>query len=154
LVNSVYDGSDAPGKQEYDDMIADKQSRASTFRLSEPKGGKPSISGLLEHSVCDSDKAAEASVRDGGDALEVVLISERERADGIKLNELEAMERSVRLPFFFKSDAIKELEKNYKDDYGNLYLVLGEAGITELCGYKLIYTREKGLEYEKIQPSR
>ncbi|NLO40232.1 MAG: CRISPR-associated helicase Cas3' [Ruminiclostridium sp.] len=153
LVNSVYDGSDAPGKQDYDDMIADKQSRARAFRLSEPNRGKPSIAGLLEHSVSDSDKAAEASVRDCDDSLEMVIISEQERANGISLSEFEAMERSVRLPFFFKSDAIKELEKNYKDDFGNLYLVLGEADKAKLCGYELVYTREKGLEYEKIQSS-
>ena len=83
----------------------------------------------------------------------MVIISEQERANGISLSEFEAMERSVRLPFFFKSDAIKELEKNYKDDFGNLYLVLGEADKAKLCGYELVYTREKGLEYEKIQSS-
>ena len=153
LVNSTYDGSDGLGKPEYDMMIADKQSRADAFRLSEPNRGYPTIVGLLQHSVSDSDKAAEASVRDGEDAIEVVLISESERGTGIKLNEFEAMSRSVRLPFFFKSDAIAELEKNYRDDFKNLYLVLGEDGTTELCGYKLLYTREKGLEYERIQSS-
>lgn len=148
LVNSAYDDSDGPGKPEYEMMIAGKQSRASAFRLSEPNGGYPSIVGLLQHAVSDSDKAAEASVRDGEDAIEVVLINESERDHGIKLSEFEAMERCVKLPFFFKFSAIAELEKNYKDDFGNLYLVLGEDGTAELCGYKLKYTVEKGLEYE------
>lgn len=148
LVNSVYDGSDGMGKSEYDKIIAEKQSRADAFRLSEPNSGYPSIVGLLHHAVSDSDKAAEASVRDSEDVIDVVLISEGERDNGIKLSEFEAMERSVKLPYFFKSNTIAELEKNYKDDFGNLYLILKEDGTVELCGCRLKYTIEKGLEYE------
>ena len=71
LVNAAYDGSDALGKGEYDLKIACKQSRADVFRILEPNRGRPSIVGLLEHAVSDSNKVAEASVRDGEDAVEV-----------------------------------------------------------------------------------
>jgi CRISPR-associated endonuclease/helicase Cas3 len=150
LVNAAYDGTDAPGKSDYDDKIKAMQSRAEAFRLAAPNSGRPTIAGLLERSVSDTDKDAEASVRDGNDSIEVVVISEKERSALIRLTDVEAMERSVRLPFFFLKQAITELEANYKDDYGNLYLVLDENGTAELCGCRLTYSKEKGLEYERI----
>ena len=153
LVESTYDGSLGPGKQEYENMKADKQNRAETFRLSEPDIGTPSIVGLLQHSINDSDKDAEASVRDGADFIEVILITDKERDQCIELSEYEMIDRSVKLPFFFKENAIKQLEKNYKDNFKNLYMIVGEDGTTELCGYKILYSKEKGLEYERIQSS-
>jgi len=153
LVNAAYDGSDVKGIAEYKFKIEDKKRRAEVFQLEEPDGGHPSITGLLRQAVNDSAKDAEMSVRDGEDALEVIIIDEAERNQGIQLTEIEMLERSVKLPFFFKADAINELEKNYRDNYKNLYLVLDKDGRAELCGYSLKYSEEKGLEYEKIQSS-
>jgi CRISPR-associated endonuclease/helicase Cas3 len=159
LVNAAYDGARAEGYDKHMEKVMDKESRAKHFRLAAPDRGKPSIAGILAMAASDSESAAAASVRDGQESIEVVIISEREWIDkGGRLTEDEVMERSARLPPFFSfgsydkgvAAAVLELEKNHGDDSGNLYLAFDEDGVAELGGYRLRYSEETGLSYERV----
>ncbi|MDR0839989.1 MAG: CRISPR-associated helicase Cas3' [Christensenellaceae bacterium] len=152
LVNATYDSAEAEGKEQYEKEIAGKESRAEAFRLAAPNAGRPSILGLLDCAVQDDDPHGQAAVRDGQDALDVVLLYERER--GKVLNEYERMARTVKLPFFFSCNGvidrtIAELEKNCPEDRrGDLFLLLNDEGQAKLCDKILQYSKERGLSYE------
>ena len=155
MVNMTYDGSDGEGKNNYDNDLKKKHSRAETFRLASPIQGRPSIINLLNMSIGDGDKRGYAAVRDGTDALEVVLVYISELQQVYDFDYFNLAERSIKLPMIFSQPflidkTIRELEKNFSNQKGDLFLLLDENGEAELCGFKLKYTSEMGLEYEKI----
>lgn len=155
IVNRTYNGSDGEGKDDYDKELKEKQSRAEAFRLASPIQGRPSIVNLLNMPVGDGDERGYAAVRDGTDALEVVLIYESELGQVYDFDYYNLLERSIKLPMIFSQPflidrIIEELEKNFRNQRGDLFLLLDKNGETELCGYRLKYKKERGLEYEKI----
>lgn len=155
IVNRTYDGSDGEGKDDYDKELKNKQSRAETFRLLSPLKGRPSIVNLLDKPIGDGDEHGNAAVRDGTDALEVVLIYNSELGQAFDFDYYNLIERNIKLPMIFSQPflidrTINELEKNFRNQHGDLFLVLDKNGESELCGYRLTYTKEMGLEYEKI----
>jgi CRISPR-associated endonuclease/helicase Cas3 len=155
LVNMTYDGSDGEGKEDYDRELKKKQNRAETFRLVGPLKGRPLIVNLLDKPIGDGDKHGNAAVRDGNDALEVVMIYDSELGQAFDFNYYNLIKRNIKLPMIFSQPflidrTIEELEKNFRNQQGDLFLVLDKNGETELCGYRLTYTKERGLEYEKI----
>jgi len=155
IVNRTYDGSDGEGKDDYDKELKKKQSRACDFRIVSPIEGSPSIINLLNKPWGDGDARGQAAVRDGSDALEVVLIYDPELGQAYDFDYYKLIERNIKLPMRFSQPflidrTIKELEKNPGNQRGDLFLVLDKKGETELCGYRLTYSKERGLEYEEI----
>ncbi|NLD52368.1 MAG: CRISPR-associated helicase Cas3' [Clostridiales bacterium] len=67
--------------EEYHRMVADKESRASTFRVDAPSASpRVGMVGWLDASVSASEKQGEATVRDADASIEVLVI--RQRQDG------------------------------------------------------------------------
>ena len=152
LVQKVYTDDDdifetivgyQKAKKDYLDQQAEKRSKASGFLLSKPmkreSRRESCLDQWLKNSTQADDKVAEASVRDGGPSLEVLLLQKREgkiaflpwqdeneRLDG---NEVPSQEigmkiakQRLRLPRSLcqtnrLSDVIKELEMVFKTNF-------------------------------------
>jgi CRISPR-associated endonuclease/helicase Cas3 len=82
LVGAAYgDGAEVPdgeraaykfAKEEHEGRIATKESRAGAFQLREPTKGRNDLTGALDGD--SSDKTGEATVRDGENSIEVILL--------------------------------------------------------------------------------
>lgn len=189
LVSDVYEcesfdtDDEEDAYREYSTVVNNKESRASGFLLgkyTESKYGA-TLDGWLDQGVHDA--AAEASVRDGGDSVEVlVMVSPGDgyaeflpwisKGERILLTECpppdiakKIAQQCIRLPRALCSkynidDTIRELEnmdndlKAWQESYwlrGELILFLDRSLTAELNGYKLSYSREKGMSYEQIK---
>jgi len=129
--------------QSYQDSIVQKQERASAFQISKPVGGAKTLVGWLDTSVDVgiTGKLGEATVRDSGDSIEVLIIQQHSDGrfrllpwldqhggavipkDGIpQIDIARTMARcSVKLPAFFCapwriSHTIYELEQSNIDN--------------------------------------
>ncbi len=173
LVQKVYNFSDE--SNEYQRYISEQEiskSRAKAFILKEPK--YEDIHGLLERSVHDSN--AEASVRDGISAIEVIAMKKFSDNSirfldntpvSSELTDSECRriaEQRLRLPGIFCQDwnidkTIREIESGCIDYIGNwqnsrllagqLVLFFDENMETKIMNYNLKYSFENGLEYDK-----
>ncbi|MDR1319905.1 MAG: CRISPR-associated helicase Cas3' [Gracilibacteraceae bacterium] len=82
LVGAAYgDGAEVPdgeradyefARKEHEERIATKESRAGAFQLREPTKGRNDLTGALDSD--SSDKTGEATVRDGENSIEVILL--------------------------------------------------------------------------------
>lgn len=197
LVQAVYDENLELGPstwrqaldQAHADFLADredKQYRAKTFRLPpEATDANSSLLGWLDGALDDpaTDELALGTVRDGTDALEVLVI--RRGEDGVslwtipgddsvpqQLPDTEAptwaltqriLASSIRLPGELSTDqVITELEHAYPVPAwhtshrlrGKLVLTLDAGSITELGGFHLAYDSDRGLRHERIAGHR
>jgi CRISPR-associated endonuclease/helicase Cas3 len=185
LVQDVYDESDASeadakAREAWFKSIEEKKERAKAFRIGKPLESRyASIEGWLNTAVSSSsDKAAEATVRDTDETIEVIVVQEiggkffcggREIAAGRIPGDEDAMwiaRQTVRLPPALSSEwtinkTIESLEKScimklpewQKSPWleGELFLILNEDMSAELCGFKVWYGKEEGLCYERVQ---
>jgi hypothetical protein len=72
---AVPDGERAAYKsarEEHEGLIDDKMSRADSFQLCKPTGDRNDLTGALDYA--QSDKTGEATVRDGENSIEVILL--------------------------------------------------------------------------------
>jgi CRISPR-associated endonuclease/helicase Cas3 len=85
LVGVAYgDGAEVPDseravykseKGEHDGRVADKEFRAKAFQLREPNEGRNDLTGALDYAQSDkTGKTGEATVRDGENSIEVILL--------------------------------------------------------------------------------
>ncbi|MDR0936731.1 MAG: CRISPR-associated helicase Cas3' [Oscillospiraceae bacterium] len=160
LVNETYNGGAADGKDEYDRLILEKREKAKTYLLGSPfTTGKQSLSAMLNFEFSSrNEKLGLGAVRDTQDSVEVVLLYADEYLSQLDPTELQL--RTLRLPVAFGTpwiidkviDALEAgVTKPRSDELGNLFLVLDGNNEAELCGYKLKYSKEVGLEYEKCE---
>ena len=175
LVQKVYNASDDSREYlEYEKAIELAQSRSKAFILKNPKCRD--IHGFLDRTVESKDTEAEASVRDGISSIEVLLMQrcgdgQINFIDGTSLSpelteaECEHIaEQTLRLPSLFSQKyniektiyAIEDKCRPYIEKWqashwlkGKLVLFLDENMEAELTGYKLRYSYEKGLTYER-----
>lgn len=175
FVQKVYSAfDDSEDYRQYENDIKMAKNRASSFLLKKPKC--KDIHGFLDRSIDGNESIAEASVRDGISSIEVLLM--QKYADGTKYfidgtalspelekDECERIaEQRLRLPSKFSQKwnidkTIKELEEKcrayiseWQKSYwlkGKLVLFLDENMESELLGYRLKYSYEKGLVCEK-----
>ena len=131
---------------EYEFLTNEKKQKASAFVLSLPKESRRGndLHRWLDNSVCDNDTFFEHVCPN--------------MADCIKIGQ-----QKIRLPsrfckFFNYEHTIKKLEEMDKNLTGfqkshilkgELVLLLDENLTASLCGFKLKYSQENGLEYEK-----
>lgn len=190
LVQKVYNEEDdlhlegemyLDAEKKYRDDIKSRKERAKGYLLEEPY--KEDICGILDHQEESGEKLAEAAVRDGAGAIEVLLMKRDEdgnilfvggksqntslcawRTPGSTEGRKVAMQR-LRLPHLLSAEwrnrkrVIQELEERNRRELpewqlspwirGELVLLLDENNQTELNGYQLSYSFEKGLEYHK-----
>lgn len=195
LVEKVYDKQDRLGMDEniysknlneFINMQDEKKNKASAFLLNKPFD--KSIKGMLINPKNDKtnnkDKLAEASVRDGDSAIEVILMklgnddkihfvdspaqTLDDSAFSIDYIPTNAEARKIamqrlRLPHIFSASyninkVIDELEKENMERFalwqqspwlkGELILLLDSSQKTNLIGYQINYSYEKGLQYE------
>jgi CRISPR-associated endonuclease/helicase Cas3 len=181
MVNAVYsdeeDSTDfADLRQEWLQKIAEKQGKAHAFLLGELKDSRFDARNNLKHwldfSQSNSDAAGEASVRDGGRSLEIILI--REQPEGYytvggaflsgKGEPTEetcriAARESLRLPQSLSNGkTLEELERRTLSQFsrwlaspwlaGQLILALPPEG-AELSGFHIDYNTETGFTYER-----
>lgn len=177
LVQAVYDsktdseieGIDEP-KQKFDRQQKKAARKAGVFQVAEPNLTE-SIHGWLKRNKkdVDNDIQAAAAVRDIQESLEVILtkqVGDKDYLlDGRELEVVDAKiiaQQTIRLPHAvtFKIDqAIRELEKRTQKQYpewqnsvwlkGSLALQLDQNQETVLGQYRLRYTTELGLSYQK-----
>ncbi len=175
LVQKVYSAfDDSEDYSQYENDIKMAKNRAGSFLLKKPKC--KDIHGFLDRSIDGNESIAEASVRDGISSIEVLLM--QKYADGTKYfidgtalspklekDECERIaEQRLRLPSKFSQKwnidkTINELEEKcrayiseWQKSYwlkGKLVLFLDENMESELLGYRLKYSYEKGLVCEK-----
>lgn len=137
------------------------------------------LHGWLNNSVSDNENKALATVRDGMSSIEVIVMVRYpdgmlgllpRQSDGGKYSPETCPPESVceqiarqrlRLPAVFCYDAdmtIDELEKadkhlvGFQSSHwlkGELVLLLNEKLTADLCGYKISYSHDNGLEYKK-----
>lgn len=186
LVQRVYDENsmgmtnESELKKNYERVIQDKEQRGKNWLLKKP--GKGSLFGMLINDDPSSEKLADARVRDGISAIEIlVMVQQSENhivflpghSEGIQLNadyppsndegRLIARER-LRLPHVFCTEwmiqkTIEDLEeqnRRWLSEWqecpwikGELVLLLNEHLEGRLNGFKLRYSTERGLEYQK-----
>ncbi|MGN1084948.1 MAG: CRISPR-associated helicase Cas3' [Lachnospiraceae bacterium] len=155
-----------------------KKRHADAYRIPEPfEWDDATIAGWLDAGAGGTESEAEAAVRDGRWAIEVLLLILR--ADGKIVflpqqdegeeflenhvpseEECEKIARQrVRLPVWFGQEAEAQLksEEVRLEEWRQSqwlrkerFLLLDERCRKALCGYQLTYTREMGLECEKI----
>ena len=175
LVQKVYrafDDSEEYRKFENDTRRA--QSRAMSFLMKKPK--TKDIHGMLDRSIDGNDEMAEASVRDGISSIEVLVMQRKQDGeicfiDGTPLSselsgdECERIaEQRLRLPSRFCQrwnieKTVRELENQcraYISNWqrspllkGKNVLFLDENMETGLLEYRLKYSYENGLTYER-----
>jgi CRISPR-associated endonuclease/helicase Cas3 len=162
LVNRVYSEEAEEFSESYNafqDKIVEKQRKAKAFLLQEIKDSKynPDLKDFSYNSQTDS----EAGVRDGNSGLEVILIKASELT-GIPDNERAKYiaKKLMRLPIALSTPKIlSELERRsirysewLKSPWlcGMVFITLDENSETELEGYKVHYSKEEGLIYERI----
>lgn len=152
-----------------DQTEAKKKVRA--FQIKRPKL-KRSLRGWLDYSQPDqaqSEEAAQATVRDIKETIEVILLMEKDGQagliDGERLANVASQkiaQQTIRLPAAITpniNSAIKKLEKathnrftEWEDDVwlrGSLALVLDKNMQTEFNGWLVSYNSKTGLAYEK-----
>ena len=165
--------------EDYRSDIKSRKERAKGYLLAEPS--QKGIYGILDDSEDSGERAAEAAVRDGEGAIEVLLLKKGANGDirymdddgnwdssllASRVPDSEqgrkvAMQR-LRLPQVFssrwnKKETIEELEDRNLHQLpewqlspwirGELILLLNQDNRTELNGYEISYSFEKGLEY-------
>lgn len=171
----------------YVDEIKNKKNKASLFQISDPAPDDldifeyNSILELWSRNAPDLkwDTEAEATVRDGIDSIQVLLMKriddhaefvDSEEKEKIPLTNMinnSKLERKIatqliNLPYIFMiqvNDVINELsDRNQWENHlwqnsswlkGKLVLFLDESCETDLIGYHLSYDHEKGLMYSK-----
>jgi CRISPR-associated endonuclease/helicase Cas3 len=183
LVNAVYsDGEDSVGEREaWGKTIAEKKKNSHDFMLGDIDESRISarnnLKRWMDFTQSDSDAAGEASVRDGGMSIEIILI--KKQNDGYytasgefisRLNVVPSAEKykltareTLRLPQSLSyPKTIKELEILTISEFktwlkspwlaGQLILAMPPDGC-ELSGYKVNYNNEMGFVYERVQPN-
>ena len=173
LVQAVYNSfDDSDEYQNYKNKNDILVGKASAFLLNKPK--RKDIHGLLDRSV--NDNQAEASVRDGGESVEVLVMKLYSDGtigfiDGTMLSGeltddecLHIAEQRLRMPSRFSSKwnidkTIEEIEKKsrpyittWQKNYilrGQLVLFLDDNNETELANCKLKYDYKNGLTYKR-----
>lgn len=178
LVQAVYDPAtdkkvseieEARAQTEQAEKIAKRKARV--YQIAVPKAHKD-LYGWLDRDqqgIANDDAAAEAAVRDIKETLEVVMIKHTVVGDFLvdgrslaDVDESEIAQQVIRLPSRITPDiakAIDELEKRTDKYYhswqdsrwlkGMLALPLDERLSAELLGWRLSYSPQLGLQYEK-----
>lgn len=178
LVQAVYDPvtdkevseiEEASAQTEQAEKIAKRKARV--YQIAVPKEHE-NLYGWLDRDqqgIANDDAAAEAAVRDIKETLEVVMIKHTPVGDFLvdgrnltDVDESEIAQQVIRLPNRITPDiakAIDELEKrtdkyyhNWQDSRwlkGMLALPLDERLSAELLGWRLSYSPQLGLQYEK-----
>jgi CRISPR-associated endonuclease/helicase Cas3 len=181
LVNAVYsNGEDFINEREaWGKKIEEKKKNAHDFMLGKIDesriGTLNNLKRWMNFTQSDSDAAGEASVRDGGMSIEIILIKKQNdgyyTASGTFISSLNGVpsannckltaRESLRLPQSLSyPKTIKELEILTLSEFkiwltspwlaGQLILALPPGGC-ELSGYKINYNNETGFVYERIQ---
>ena len=177
LVGKVYSDADTPDEDwdEYCRKLNDKKAKAKKYCIN---AGSLKKRYALDYYINDdvgNSTDAEASVRDGGETMEVLIMCEHENSclrflpwsnNGEAVdttcapneNEVITLARErIRLPMWFSASynfdktikQLRALPERWQDEpllKGELLLVLNEALETELLGRKLRYSKEYGLE--------
>jgi CRISPR-associated endonuclease/helicase Cas3 len=181
LVNAVYsDGEDFFEEREvWRKKIEEKKNNADNFMLGEINESRNSarnnLKGWMNFTQSDSDAAGEASVRDGGMSIEIILLKKQNdgyyTASGIFISSLKSgvlspeicrliARETLRLPQSLSyQKTITELEKLTLSEFkswltspwltGQLILAIPPEGC-KLTGYKINYNNETGFVYELI----
>lgn len=176
LVGKVYaePNETSPEWEEHKRKTDDKETKAEKYCINSKKLRKSDITleDMLDDNVGNSERA-EASVRDGEDTIEVLLLTGGGngclrflpwRNGGAELDttvtpseseEIAAARERIKLPMYYTkrfNETIKELDvipERWRDSKllkGELLLILNEELECELLGRKLRYSREYGLE--------
>lgn len=84
-------------QERFEEGIADKRKKASDFQIAGPTEGADTLVGWLDTAVADdaSGKHGEATVRDAGDSLEVLVVQQQRKGDFCLLPWLEEAGGSV-----------------------------------------------------------
>ncbi|MDR0896685.1 MAG: CRISPR-associated helicase Cas3' [Oscillospiraceae bacterium] len=156
--------------------ITEKKRKANDFRLSPPsKHCDASLARWLQNAEKDDPSGARgaAAVRDGQQGLEVIVVKQTRKGfallDGKPLPQAtpddklakEIARNRLTLPIALsKPTALAELEKIADENmrswnlsawlHGELFLILDEENMAELCGYRVAYSALDGLSIEKI----
>lgn len=184
LVQQVYSASDESEiYQTYTSDMQKARSRARAFLLDRPDDSMDdTIHGLLARSIkANDDSKAEASVRDGIASLEVLAMQRKSDGtmgflDGTALPAdpseqmcIRIASQKLRLPSQFCQpwnidktiEALETQNIQYAAEWqnshwlkGKLVLFFDENGETNLAGYRLRYSTENGLQYEKEQTTK
>jgi CRISPR-associated endonuclease/helicase Cas3 len=162
LVNKVYSEEAEEFSESYNgfqDKIVEKQRKAKAFLLQEIKESKynPDLKDFSYNSQTDT----EAGVRDGNSGLEVIMVKASELT-GIPDNDRakNIAKKLMRLPIGLSTPKIlSELERRsiqhsqwLKSPWlcGMVFMTLDENNETEIEGYRIKYSKEEGLIYERI----
>jgi len=173
LVNAAYDPNapQTPEKANWERKIREKETKADAFRMVKPMK-KPDKTILSWLNTDVDEKYGEASVRDSDDSVEVIVIKRKSNGfcmingtglPGTALDASLARElacQSLSLPRELSNmKAIEELRAItnkyvafWQESHwiaGELFLIFDEDNSTTLCGHKLLYTNEYGLQIER-----
>jgi len=198
LVQDVYDEErqiilDAESQAEYDKARAaqnernkKRESRAQTFQIPNPLKGLNTLVNWLDTDIVDkSEQQGLAAVRDGVDAIEVIVFQKSgddtlrflpwiENGREIPRDQTPDAELAramaacmVRLPAVFGAawlvdKAISALERTCREERlnewqkspwlkGELFLILDDNFVMNLCDYRLQYKKNLGLISEKME---
>lgn len=178
LVQKVYSDSTSENVSalsepynDYRNQIATQIEKAEVFQIKQPTQSKrANLHGWLDNMTDQSEKQANAAVRDIKETLEVVLLRRTKEGvtsvDGRKLSECadkQVAQQLVRLPTtitqYHIADTISMLERQTLKQFpdwqasvwlrGEIAVVLDEYNDATLNGYKLHYSTKLGLSFSK-----
>jgi CRISPR-associated endonuclease/helicase Cas3 len=162
LVNKVYSEESEDFEENYNEFknsIVEKQRKADSFLLKKIEDSKYNIDLKSYSDAMQTD--TEAGVRDGNSGLEVIMVKAAELSDipdNVRAKEI--AKKLMRLPIGLSTPKIlNELERRsihyshwLKSPWlcGMVFMTLDDNNETELEGYKVHYSKEEGLLYERI----